>query len=93
MAKSRQTARKSTGGKRAERRKVSKQLASKANNEGKETDEASPQKKPRRYTPRTRALREIRKIQNLDSQRFSPGDENLVPGWGIAYLKTINTSF
>ena len=55
MARTKQTARKSTGGKAPR-----KQLASKA---ARKSTKAAGQKKPRRYRPGTVALREIRKYQ------------------------------
>jgi len=58
MARTKQTARKSTGGKAPR-----KQLASKAARKSAKTPSAGGLKKPHRYKPGTVALREIRKYQ------------------------------
>ena len=58
MARTKQTARKSTGGKAPR-----KQLATKAARKGATTTTSGSVKKPHRYRPGTVALREIRKYQ------------------------------
>lgn len=58
MARTKQTARKSTGGKAPR-----KQLATKAARKTKSTDATGGVKKPHRYRPGTVALREIRRYQ------------------------------